>query len=131
MLDRFFRKANGSLPDEIDALEDRGHVQIIRFKGVLDKTTLPDDSAWGNQYIEEHHLLDKNILVDFRKVERVDSAALAVCLMRLQQFKKHGHKIALINVPENFRRLAEIEKISDEIVVYPSEEAALKDLQQQ
>ncbi len=129
MLDKLFRRENGSLPDEIDALEDRGRVQIIRFKGVLDKTTLPDDSVWGNQYIEKHHLLDKNILVDFKKVERVDSAALAVCLLRLQQFKKHGHKIALIHVPEEFRRLAEIEKISDEIVIYSSEKAALKALQ--
>ncbi len=125
MLNKFLRRRNGSLPDEVDMIEDLGDIQIIRFKGVLDKDTISEDSVWGERYIEKHHAYSKNIIVDLKKVRHVDSAALALCLLRLRQFKKHGHKIGLINVPEEFRRLAEIEKVSQEVAVYDSEALAL------
>jgi len=122
---KLLRKQNGGLPDEIDMLEDLGDIQIIRFKGILDKTTISEDSFWGEKFIEKNHLYSKDIIVDLKNVKHVDSAALALCLLRLQQFKKHGHKIALINVPEEFRRLAEIEKVSLDISIFDSEAKAL------
>jgi len=125
MFNRLLRRRDGSLPDEIDMVEDLGDIQIIRFKGVLDKTTIAQESFWGERYIEDHQLYSRDIIVDLKKVEHVDSAALALCLMRLSQFKKHGHKIALINVPEEFRRLAEIDKVSQEVMIYESEAKAL------
>jgi len=128
MLEKLFSHKDGSRPDEIEAVEQHGRVQIVRFRGVLDKTTLPDSSVWGEAYLEEHHLFDKNIIVDLGKVKHVDSSALALCLLRLRQFRSHGHRLALINVPQEFLRLAEIEKVTQEVEIFDSEEAALKAL---
>ena len=129
MLRNLFKRENNELPDQIESIEDFGKFWIIRFQGVLDKTTIPVNKEWSDRYLKEHQMFDKSIIVDLNKVEHVDSAALAMCVLRLTQFKQSGQKLVIINAPEEFKRLAEIERVSEHIMYYASEKEAVASLE--
>jgi len=125
MLRNLFKRENDELPPQIRSIEDFGKFWVVRFQGRLDKTTVPVNKAWSDKYLKEKKVFDKSIIVDLRDVEHVDSAALAMCVLRLTQFKKFGQKLLIINAPEEFKRLAEIERVAKDIQYYNSEKKAI------
>jgi anti-anti-sigma factor len=66
------------------------------------------------------------VLIDFSKVTHVDSAAIAVLLIKLSELKRHDKKLGLIHVNKQIKTMLDIFKTGELFVIFDSEEAALE-----
>jgi len=123
------REKNITPPVYLDTIEDKGAVFLVRLKGDLDMNVLGGNREKMTAIIESMHLYTKNILVDFKKVTRTDSATVAALLGRFLDIEKEKKRIALYNIPDQFRKLIEVLKVEHNFLIYDNESLALSELQ--
>jgi len=104
-------------------------VFLVHLKGALDMSVLADNRQKMTAVIEAMDLYTKNILVDFKKVTHTDSATVAALLGRFLDIEKEKKRIALYNIPEEFRNLIEILKVEHNFLIYDNESTALGEFQ--
>jgi anti-sigma B factor antagonist len=110
----------------IDRFEEIGNVRILRFKGPIDRTTLPEILKI-KKVLERHGDLNKNnVIIDFKKITHVDSAAIAALLIELAELKQHDKKLGLVNVTEELKIMLDIFKAGKLFMIFDSEEEALQ-----
>lgn len=112
--------------------QENGNLIIVRMNGDINAQTLPESRKMIDELVKLHHIYEREnlcILIDYENVTNVDSAAIANILERLQEHHDHYHRIAFINVPDEFVKLLEIYKLQDTISVFDSEKKALAELQ--
>ena len=112
----------------IDTFEEVRNVRILRFKGTIDSKIVPEILKIKDQIEKQGDINKNNVIVDFKKVTNVDSAAIAVLLIRLSELKRHNKKLGLINVTEQLKILLDIFKTGELFIIFDSEEAALESL---
>ena len=112
----------------LDKMEIKDNVRILRLKGVMDHDTLPKILKIREELTTGHDRNALNILLDFEKVTDVDSSAIAVLSVRLDELKENQHVMGLINVPEKLSSLLDIFKESSHFQLFDSEQKALEDL---
>ena len=126
VLEKFFHHED-EIPDYLDAIIPYNeNLFILRLKGKITMQTLPENSDRMADLIKKEGLDKRNMLVDFGKVEDVDSSLVAVLLLRLGEFKEQGNRMGFINLPHELQSLVEIQKA--DISIFDSEEAALNEL---
>jgi anti-anti-sigma factor len=123
-----FNKINQLNLPFIDKFEEIGNVRILRFKGSIDSGVLPKILKIKDQMIKQKDINKKNVIVDFKKITHVDSAALGALIIRLSELKKHHKKLGLINVTDEMKNMLDIFKTDKYFLIYESEKAALEDL---
>ena len=120
------KKSCGTLYEYIDDVVEVDNAFIIRFKGDVDAQTIPcirfNLEKTGDEYVS------KNIIADFKNVEHVDTATLAVILEFLGQLKANDNHLFLINVNTHFCNHLKLLNLANKIRVFDSEEEALKEL---
>jgi anti-anti-sigma factor len=112
----------------IDTFEEVRNVRIMRFKGSLDSKIVPEVLKIKDQLEKQGDVNKNNVLIDFKKVTHVDSAAIAVLLIKLSELKRHDKKLGLINVTKQLQILLDIFKTGELFIIFDSEEAALESL---
>jgi phospholipid transport system transporter-binding protein len=80
----------------------------LMVHGRLTIATVPDLFETGLQ-----HLSSENLLVDFSKVEAVDSAAVSLLLGWLRSAKRNQHDLRVTGLPDELLSLARLYGVSD------------------
>ena len=114
----------------IEKIEDYKNFRVMRLKGAIDMSTIPEFSKMVPKAKNNKGSLKQNLLLDFRKVTHVDSSTIAILLVALNELKHEKHKLVLANVPENLKGMLDISEINDLFTIYDSEEDAYNDLKE-
>jgi anti-anti-sigma factor len=124
LLKKILRIRGGTSAPFIDKIENEKNVQVIRLKGDVDMATIPGIGKRVQEAKENRGLMKKDILLDFEKVDHVDSATIAGLLVMLSDLKHENHQLALINVPARLKSMIKILECRDLFSVYPTEKKA-------
>jgi len=124
---RLCKKEKITPPVYLDTIEDKGEIFLVRLKGALDMDVLGGNRDKMTAVIETMNLYTKNVLVDFKKVTRTDSSTVATLLGRFLDIKKTRKRIALFNIPDEFRRRIEILRVEHNFLIYDNEATALSE----
>ncbi len=101
---------------------------IIRLKGNIDQTIIPLIEARIQKNRKAGSTIDKNLIIDYSKVNDVDTATIAFHLVRLKEYEVKGFKIGFINISEKLNILLDMFKQNETFKIYPSEQDALDEL---
>lgn len=125
-LGNFFTNEDGKLPSFVDKIEDFPHMRILRLKGKLVTSIIPEMTAFFEKPKRGQGELNKNLLIELRKVTEVDSAALAQLVRILATLKQKKYRLGFFNVPEKPRAMLEILKLDQVFLIFESETQAFK-----
>lgn len=112
----------------ISSIKEREGLRIIRLKGDIDMATIPEAFKFMKKMQSHPDFRYKSILVDFKNVTNLDTAAIAVLIAAISELKKTHHKLGVINLKERFRDEIQIHKVDKLFAEYPTESDAVKDL---
>jgi anti-anti-sigma factor len=126
MLKDFFKTGKNSIIPFIEKIEDKDNLHVVRLKGPIDMTTVPqvENLIWKARV--NRGLLNKDILLDFKNVTHIDSSIIALLLMALSDLKHEKHKLVLINIPSEFKDMVAIENLNALFCICDSESDALE-----
>lgn len=121
-----FKNEKGRLLPSIKAIRRLKKTTIVRFRGMIDSSTIPVISR--NIKSEMKISLDRNIILDFKEATHIDSSTLAYIISLLSQLKKRDRKLGLINTNADMENYLDIEKVRPLVHVFKDEKAALESL---
>ncbi|MCK4518600.1 MAG: STAS domain-containing protein, partial [Candidatus Omnitrophica bacterium] len=121
-----FRSKNGNILSYIKEVKEIDGLAVVRLKGTIDSRTIPGIRANIGSRINKY--LDMDILLDFKEVTRVDSAALASLIQLLNELKKRNRKLGIVNMTSVLREYLKITNLESAVQVYKSQKNALDDL---
>ncbi len=125
----FFRhRKDDDSPFFISSIEEKGKVRILRLKGDIGMSAAPEIMKFKKKIQNRPDFEYKNILVDFKNVTHIDTAAIAEIIAVISELKKSHHKLGVINLNEGFRSELQILKVDKLVVEYPTELDAIKAL---
>lgn len=125
-----FKKQNRPKPPYLDKIDIFNKLEIVRLKGRLDHEMIPIVEARIKENRAMGSKIEKNIILDFAKVEHIDSALIATHVIHLNEYQEKGFTIAFMNVSSEWKALVKIFKEDKKFKVYASEEEAIKELNQ-
>ena len=111
--------------------KEKRDIIYIQMGGDINAETLPESRKLVDEIIEGHEIYKRRnlrILVDYGKVTSIDSASIANILERLKEHDKYQHKIAFVNMPQEFKDLIVLHKLEGVIPLFESEKDALREL---
>ncbi len=123
-----FKKKLKEKPPYLEKIDSFEKLDIVRLKGRLDHEMIPIVESRIKTNRAAGSTIDKNVVLDFARVEHVDSALIASHVIHLKEYQEKGFTIAFLNVTNQWQALVEIFKESKEFKVYVSEDQAIKDL---
>lgn len=121
---------NFSDPSYLDRIDELEYLNIVRLKGVIDQSIIPiiDKRIQANR--KNGSRIDKNVVIDYAKVEHVDTATVAFHLVRLKEYEDKGFKIGFINALEELKVMLDMFKQSDAFRIFETEAEAIKEFNQ-
>ncbi len=122
-----FSAADG-LPSFIERIDDFPHLKIVYLKGTLDNAASVEMDRFFQKARTSPAGLDKNIILDFRKVPHVESGAIAQLIKAMTVLKKKGHHFGLLNVSDKMRDTLEILKLDRTFRIFNSKSETLKEV---
>lgn len=125
-LDTVFRDIEGKAYPYIKGIEDKGNFVIVRLKGSIDAYTIPEIEDDFEDTINKR--LEKNILLDFKAVNKVDSSTLAAIIALLDKLQEFGLKLGIINATDTLKNYLKIERVEALVKVYRTEQEAVQEL---
>jgi anti-anti-sigma factor len=125
----FFAKTDPDLPSEIQKVEERTGLRIIRLRGSLDSSTVPGISKFVQDLRSRPGFEFKNLLLDFEGVTHADTSAVARLVQTLFDYKKNNRRVALIHITGPLQNLLEVMKLDKLVCWYPSEAEAVQGLE--
>ncbi len=124
----FLRKAlsfgRPETPAFVRGIDDLKHLKMIRLQGRLDNATIPSLTEFFERERSAHGTLDKDIVLDFRKVEFVETAAVAQLLKISATLKEKRHHLGLLHVPDMMQDMLKILKVDHAFVIFHSQREA-------
>lgn len=115
-------------PPYIHEVEVLLYVRIIRLQGALDQSMIPVIEERVQEDRRRGGKINHNMLLDFAKVERIDTATIAYHLVEVQEYQEAHHRIGFINLHPEQHALLGIFNVESKFIVYPSETDAVNDL---
>ncbi|MBP9854459.1 MAG: STAS domain-containing protein [Candidatus Omnitrophica bacterium] len=115
-------------PEYLDKIDELEKVSIVRLKGNIDQQMIPviQERILANR--KKGSKIDKNVLVDYALVEKVDSAAVAFHLIRLKEYEVKGFKIGFMNASDELLAYLNMFRLSAAFKIYSNEKQALAEL---
>lgn len=108
------------LPTFIEKVDDFPHLRIVKLRGEIDHRTLTEVQDRLKKIKPDDVLLSKSVVLDLRKVERVDTSAIAGLLKVLSGLKKKNFKLAVMNAPDSVKDQLAILKLDTVVSVFDS-----------
>ena len=124
----FFQNNKEKIPSCVESIDDYPHLKIVKLKGCLDIATIPDVQSFLQKTKKKESRINKSVLLDFKYVTEVDSAAVAGFVEVLSKLKQKNFKLGLMNVPENLRNMLQILKLENVFVIFESEKKAFNEI---
>jgi phospholipid transport system transporter-binding protein len=84
---------------------------VLKLSGPLTMNTIAELFGKGLQSPEGN----SDLVVDFARVEAVDSSAVSLMLSWLRTAKRKNLKLSFVNVPENLRSLANLYGVAESL----------------
>ncbi len=128
MIELFRKHNNSEKPPYLERIDELEKVSVVRLKGKIDQTMIPVINSRIQENRRAGSRIDKNVVLDFSKVEHVDSATIAFHLIRLREYQEKGFKVGFINITNELKALLDIFKENEIFKVFASEEEAVKEL---
>jgi anti-anti-sigma factor len=125
-LSDIFRDAESELPAFIEKVDDFPHLKIIRLKGRIDRTALPEMKKLMTRVKKNPGSLHKSILLDLKNVSHLDTVGIAELIKVLSELRQKKRELGLVNVPDKFKSLLEILKVHDLFHVFSSQKQAFE-----
>lgn len=123
MLNGLFSKNNHGkdpTPSFIEKVEDYPHLRIVHLTGDIDNRAMEQAQAFLKDPGRIRSILNKSVVLDLRKVKRVDTAAIAGLIKVLSQLKQKNFRLAIMNAPDTLRDQLEILKLDRIVSVFDS-----------
>ena len=118
-------------PPYLESLDELEKVRIARLKGNIDQEMVPIiEQRIEDNRKKEGMIIDKNIIIDYARVDKVDTAAIAFHLVRLKETEAAGKRVGFINVSEQLKAMLDMFKQGATFRIYASEEEAISELNQ-
>jgi anti-anti-sigma factor len=117
-----------NLPSFIQSIDDFEHMKIVYLKGNLDSAASADMDYFFKKEQKTPAQLNKSFLLDFRKVENVDSAGIAQLFKLLTLLKKKKYRLGLINLPDRVQGMLEILKLDKAFHIFETRTQALEEI---
>src|SRR5262245_53979856 len=124
MITDFLKYHEIPYPPHLDGWEEFEYVRVLKFKGPINKITLPKILEF-RKHLQDSGLPEKNVIFDTQKVTEIDSSTIAVILMELQ---KKDQKIAVINPPEHLKGYMDIFHQGGKLPIFDTKEEAIEAL---
>jgi anti-anti-sigma factor len=106
-------------------LEATGALAILRFAGDISSTSRDAVlGAWENLPRDSV----RNILLDFTKVDYLNSSGLALVIQMLMEANKSGQKVRCFGLTPHFQKVFRMVGIAKYAEIHPDEAAARRDL---
>lgn len=128
MFKKFFFRKSKQKPSYIGKVDSFTYLDIIRLKGPMDYTVIPLIEDRIQRDRAQGGTIDKNILLDFKNVEKIDSSAIAFHVARLKEFQAKQYKLAFINLSQEYQDMLSIFKQDEIFMIYDDEEKAVLEL---
>ncbi len=123
-----FKPHQKDKPPYLDRINELEKLSIVRLKGRIDQTTIPAIDSRIQENRRAGSTIDKNVVLDFAKVEHVDSATIAFHIVRLKEYQEKGFKVGFMNITGELKVLLDLFKENDEFKIFASEEEAVREL---
>lgn len=121
-----FSKKNEALPLSISAVEDYPTIRIVRLRGPIDQTTVSELEAF-RQWVHKHRgFKHKNVLLDFKRVTRTDTSAVAQIMQAVSELKDAHFRLGAIHMSESVRSMLEVLKVEKWIETFDNESDAME-----
>ena len=98
------------------------------MKGDLDASSMGDMKNLMKKSGSPKNLFNKNVILDLRKVGRVDTAAIAQLLKIFNDLKQKKYKLGIMNAPEAMRHMIGILKLENVFLTFESQKKALNEI---
>ena len=118
------------LPISISAVEDYPTLRIIRLRGPIDQTTVSDLEKFRKWVAQHKGFTDKHVLLDFKDVTRIDTAAVAEIMQAVSELKSKHYRVGVIHLRQMHRDMMRVLRVENWLVFYDNESEALDDLKQ-
>ncbi|MHC1711485.1 MAG: STAS domain-containing protein [Solidesulfovibrio sp.] len=102
--------------------KESGEVTVLELGGRLDSNT---SKVLEDKVMEILGQGKKNLLMDFKDVDYINSTGLRVLLLALQQLKKSQGKLVLSTIKDYMKEVFEISGYTEIFPIYGSQEEAL------
>ena len=96
---------------------------VLHIEGRLDSNT---SNVFEERVMNILHNGEKNILIDFSKVDYISSAGLRVVLMAAKKTMPAGGKVVLFSLSDNVKEVFDMAGFSSIFSIYENQEEALK-----
>lgn len=124
-LKNLFKNKNNKPLSYLKEIKLVNETVIIRFTGDIDAQTIPIIMANCGHSKCRIQAIDKNIILDFKDVRKVDSSTLAFLVHLLREHKEKNKKIVLINMSPLLEKYLVLAKLDSYIQTYNDEKSAL------
>jgi anti-sigma B factor antagonist len=101
-------------------VERNGSVAVLRFEG--DVTSTSSDAVLGSY--EKLPPETKEILLDFSKVQYLNSSGIALVIQLLMEANKSGQKVQTFGLTPHFQKVFTMLGLTKYTTLHPSESAA-------
>jgi anti-anti-sigma factor len=100
-----------------------GEVAVIDLRGDIDGTS---EQALNTAYAEASTNGTTNVLLNFSRVEYINSTGIALIVGVLAQARKAHRSISTFGLSEHYAEIFQITRLADFMSIYPDEASALK-----
>lgn len=115
-------------PLSIAAVEDYPSIRIVRLRGKIDQQTVADLERFRKWVGKHKGFQHKHILIDFKEVPHVDTAAVAQIIQEVSELKSGHFKLGAIHLNDIVRGMFQVLKVEKLIAIYKNESEALEDM---
>ena len=123
-----FSDRDDAPPFSISAVEDYPSIRIVRLRGAIDRQTVSELERFRKWVAKHKGFRHKHVLLDFRDVIRVDTAAVAEIIQEVSELKSAHFKLGAIHLNDAVRSQLQVLKVEKLISVYENESRALEEM---
>ncbi len=100
---------------------------IIKFEeGSLDLDNVPETSDLIDNIFNDNNSIIKDIVLDFRNIETIDSSGVGLLIHLRQSINKFKHKLYIININDSVIKILELTKLKTFFEIYKNYEELSK-----
>lgn len=123
-----FSDKDETAPLSISGVEDYPSLRIVRLRGSITQQTVSELERFRKWVAKRPGFHHKHVLLDFKNVTRVDTAAVAEIIQEVSELKPGNFRLGAIHLSETVRGMFQVLKVEKLIAVYDNESEALEDM---
>lgn len=123
-----FSDKDETAPQSIAAVEDYPSIRIVRLRGKIDQQTVAELERFRKWVSKHHSFQHKHVLIDFKEVTHLDTAAVAEIIQEVSELKTEHLLLGAVHLNPAAHAMLQVLKVEKLINVYENESAALEDM---